>query len=122
MLNEIKDVRQIKGEGLRRWFTSAYFDLIVWFDKRGSVDGFQLTYDKPTQERAITWRAGRGFVHEKVDDGERPGQAKMAPILVPDGIFDVQGVTDRFRAESAEMDPEIAALVLETLSRFPEGE
>ncbi len=119
MLHEMKRVRQVNGEGRRRWFTSAYFDLIVWHDEKGRIEGFQLTYDKPVQERALTWRTDGGFVHEKVDDGEVPGQAKMTPILVPDGIFDAWKVAARFRDESSEMDPEIARLVLETLERFP---
>ncbi len=119
MLREIKDVRQVRGEGRRRWFSSLYFDLIVWYDNAGRLDGFQLTYDKTVHERALTWRAGRGFQHERVDDGEIPGQAKMTPILVPDGVFDVEAVVARFREESREMDTVIARLVLEILEKFP---
>ncbi len=119
MLHEMKRVRQVTGDGHRRWFTSAYFDLIVWLDEQDRIEGFQLTYDKPVQERALTWRADRGFAHEKVDDGEVPGQAKMTPILVPDGTFDAGAVAARFREESGEIDPEIAGLVLETLESFP---
>jgi hypothetical protein len=121
VLREIKNVRQVSGEGTRRWFTSAYFDLIVWYDQRGALEGFQLAYDKTAHERALTWRAGRGFVHTRVDDGEIPGQAKMTPILVSDGLFDASAVAGRFRVESAEMDPGIARLVLETLAKFPPG-
>jgi len=121
MLQEVKDVRQIPGEGRRRWFASVYFDLIVWYEDDGSLVGFQLTYDKPTQERALTWRAGRGFSHEKVDDGEVPGQAKMAPVLMPDGLFDARAVAVRFRQESAKIDQEVASLVLDVLRRYPLG-
>ena len=31
MLTEIQNARQIAGEGVRRWFTDDYFDLIVWY-------------------------------------------------------------------------------------------
>jgi len=40
MLGEIRNVRQIEGEGTRRWFTDRYFDLIVWYDDSGSLTGF----------------------------------------------------------------------------------
>jgi hypothetical protein len=119
VLQEIKDVRQVPGEGRRRWFTSPYFDLIVWYGQGGALDGFQLTYGKPVRERAVTWRAAGGFSHERVDDGEVPGQAKMTPILVPDGSFDAAGVASRFREESAKVDEGVARLVLEILARYP---
>jgi len=32
MLVEHAHVRQIHGEGYRRWFADDYFDLIVWYD------------------------------------------------------------------------------------------
>jgi len=121
MLQEIKGVRQVPGEGARRWFTSLFFDLIVWYGQGGAPEGFQLTYDKPAQERALTWRAGIGFVHEKVDDGEIPGQAKMTPILVPDGMFDVSAVANRFREESSGIDQAVTRLVQDTLEKYPAG-
>lgn len=58
MLNEIRNVRQIKGECSRRGFTDRYFDLIVWYD----------------DERRLT-----GFQHNRIDAGEVPGHARMTP-------------------------------------------
>jgi hypothetical protein len=120
MLHEVEKVRQIPGEGPRRWFSDQYFDLIVWYEKNGSVLGFQLCYDKFEKERALTWRRDRGFSHEKVDDGEgRPGEPKSTPILLPDGLFDASAITARFRKESAEIDPEVSRLVAKTLETYP---
>jgi hypothetical protein len=120
MLHEVEKVRQIPGEGPRRWFSDQYFDLIVWYEKNGSVLGFQLCYDKFEKERALTWRRGRGFSHEKVDDGEgSPGEPKSTPILLPDGLFDAGVIIARFRKESAEIDPEISRLVVKTLETYP---
>jgi len=119
MLHEVKNARQVTGEGFRRWFTDQYFDLIVWYGDDRSIEGFQLCYDKSVKERALTWRRGRGFVHEKVDDGEMPLAAKMTPILLPDGHFDARGITSRFRAASAKMDREVAQFVLDTLAGYP---
>jgi hypothetical protein len=119
MLAEIKNARQIPGEAPRRWFTDGDFDLIVWLGRDGQVSGFQLCYDKQTQERALTWKRGRGFLHERIDDGESPGRVKMSPILVPDGEFRKETVLERFRRESGQIDPALRRLVLDTLSRYP---
>jgi hypothetical protein len=120
MLHEVEKVRQVPGEGPRRWFADQFFDLIVWYKKDGSVLGFQLCYDKNVKERALTWRRGIGFSHEKVDDGEgQAGRMKSTPVLVPDGLFDVSAITAKFTKESAEIDPKIAGLVIQTLGSYP---
>jgi len=123
MIREVQGARQVRGEGFRRWFTDQYFDLIVWYegaDAQSPVAGYQLCYDKTSRERALTWRKGLGFTHEKVDDGEgvRALGAKMTPILVPDGLFDAAGITRRLLEHSAEMDPEVAGFVLKTLEGY----
>ena len=119
MLSEIRNPRQIEGEGRRRWFTDDYFDLIVWYDLSGELAGFQLCYDKARTERALTWRRDQGYSHERVDEGEIPGRAKMSPVLVPDGAFPRNGVAERFFEASAQIDPEIRELVYDRLLRFP---
>ncbi len=119
MLHEVQNVRQVPGEGSRRWFTDEFFDLIVWYGDDWSILGFQLCYGKNNKERALTWRRDEGFSHEKVDDGETPGHTKMTPVLVPNGQFDVKSISARFRQESSEIDPEIAGLVIETLDSYP---
>jgi hypothetical protein len=120
MVHEVQGARQIPEEGFRRWFTDQFFDLIVWYEggePDGAIAGFQLCYDKFNKERALTWRRGKGFTHEKVDDGEGPFalQAKMTPILLPDGEFDAEGVTRRLREQSGAMDQEVARFVLDAL-------
>jgi hypothetical protein len=119
MLSEVPHPRQIAGEGYRRWFTDGYFDLIVWYERAGgSVTGFQLCYDKPGTERALTWRAGRGYLHERVDDGEGPGAFKMSPVLLPDGLFDSRSISERFDRAAGGVDPEIRKLVLDRLGAY----
>ncbi len=119
MLAEIADARQIPGEEKRRWFNDDYFDLIVWLKDEGGFAGFQLCYDKFHNERALTWRREAGFRHEKVDDGDSPGHAKMTPVLIPDGEFAWQDVAARFRAASAEIDARVAGFVAEKLLTYP---
>ena len=118
MLKEIVNVRQIEGEGRRRWFADEYFDLIIWYDDRDKVLGFQLCYDVSNNERALTWKRGNNYLHEKVDAGETPYQMKETPITVADGAFDKRAVAERFRNESAEIDGEIASFVYERIVNY----
>ena len=122
MLREIPlyMVRQIKGEHTRRWFTDEEFDLIVWVDERGEIVGFQLRYDKQQDQRAVTWHHESGFMHNRVDDGEnRPGRYKLAPIPVPDGLFQHEKVAEAFRRESIGIEEKVATFVYEKLMEFP---
>ena len=80
MLTEIQNVRQIPGEGFRRWFSDNYFDLIVWYDDERKLVGFQLCYDKDGRERALTWTHEHGFQHNRIDSGEIAGHIKMTPV------------------------------------------
>ncbi|MGO9309321.1 MAG: hypothetical protein ACLQDL_09905 [Spirochaetia bacterium] len=121
MLSEIRNPRQVQGEGYRRWFTDEYFDLIVWYDDERRLIGFQLCYDKQQRERALTWTLAHGFQHNRIDSGEVPGHAKMTPIIIADGAFDRTPVAERFRQESGGIDAEVASFVLGTISRFPAG-
>ena len=90
MLTELTHVSQRQGEPKRRWFQSPDEDLIVWYAQDGSILGFQLCYDIRRGERALTWLSGRGYSHERVDDGEVVGLGhKRTPVLVPDGAFAV---------------------------------
>lgn len=118
MLKEIQDTRQIPGEGVRRWFTDEYFDLIVWYADEGSIDGFQLCYDKEKRERALTWRRSGSYVHEAVDDGELYGRNKMTPVMVQDGVFDKTEVSGKFRKHASGIESELTSFVLEKLMEF----
>jgi hypothetical protein len=119
MLSEIRDARQIRGEGFRRWFTDDYFDLIVWYDDEKALTGFQLCYDKQNRERALTWTREHGFQHNRIDAGEIPGHAKMTPVIVADGEFAAAPVATLFKRASASIDADIAQLVHETILRYP---
>jgi hypothetical protein len=123
VLFEVRNTRQIENEGLRRWFTDPYFDLIVWYDREGTaIAGFQLCYDKERDERALTWRRGQGFDHKRIDDGEVSGRMKMTPVLVPDGTFDYAAIAERFRRESRKIDPEVREFVHKKLTSYANRE
>ena len=123
-LRELPDTRQVPGEPRRRWFHSLDLDLIVWFDDADKLIGFQLCYDTERNERAITWREGRGYDHSGVDSGETPGGVpgyKATPILVADGAFDTRRVLDEFLGASNEIPDDIRSFVAKRLERYPEG-
>jgi hypothetical protein len=123
MLSELSHVRQIEGERRRRWFQSPDADLIVWYEGDGAIYGFQLCYDRRSDERALTWTPEHGFAHNRIDDGEGIGLGyKRTPILVADGMFDAGQLGSRFAGMSALVPHEIVAFVLQKLARYRDEE
>lgn len=120
MLKEIPETRQIEGEPRRRWFADEEFDLIIWYSARDEVEGIQLCYrEKGSVERALTWLKGKGFSHNKIDDGEgMPERHKMTPILVPDGVWDRNMVLEHFEVAGAGLEQEIRELVAGVLKEY----
>jgi hypothetical protein len=122
MLTEFGNLRQRDDEPLRRWFQSDSEDLVVWFGADGAILGFQLCYDRPHAERALTWREGEGYSHMRVDDGEAAGKVrKSSPILLPDGAFDVQAMLAKFAAISARLPAPIADFVRGKIDNCPKS-
>ncbi len=111
MLRELDYIRQPE-EPKRRWFADDYFDLIVWTDRQGAITGFQLCYDLPGEERALTWQEQTGFSHYRVDDGELQRPYKATPILVDDGYFDAAAIAQIFKEHSRSMDEQVSRFVL----------
>lgn len=115
MLREIKNVRQIPGEPSRRWFNCEEMDLIIWHEL-GTIIGFQLCYDKKEEEKALSWKAETGLVHEKVDNGElRDGHYKATPILIQNGKYNVENIRINFLKYSVNISDEVRSFVLHCL-------
>lgn len=119
MLHELKNVRQIEGEGFRRWFRGDDMELIVWYhdeaEPLAEPIGFQLCYDLSGRERALTWRRDEGYSHTQVDTGERPFVAKMTPVLVPDGKLNGEDLRLAFLREAGPLDSRLVDLVAEKI-------
>ena len=120
MLREISNARQVPREPRRRCFFSHEQDLWVWFDDNGAPVAFQLAYGKYRDEHAIRSKAGKRFVHERVEDGENAGVIKQTPILVQDGPFSASNVVDQFLAMSKEVPRDIVDFVVARLRDHPE--
>lgn len=112
-LFEIQAVRQVPGEGRRRWFTSTTMDLFVWSDEAGALTGFQFTYDKGKNERALTWKAATGYLHDEVDDGESHSSSryKETPLLRADGYPDIDRISGLLTTWGVNIPPDIVAFV-----------
>ena len=119
MLTEIENTRQVEGEERRRWFRDKDSDLIVWYDRWDTMIGFQLCYDKAIRERVLTWNAPNRYFHNAIDDGEVAGKAKMTPILVMDGVFDVDRVAGDFQERSGNLPARLSEMVLSKIRDYP---
>ena len=110
--------RAVAGDYDRRWISDDYFDLIVWYTPRDTIHGFQLCYDKPHWERALTWLSDRGFSHMEVDSGEDSAYANRTPVLVPDGSFPGERVLAEFARRGSALPVELRKLVTDKISEF----
>lgn len=120
-MKELTYIRQIDGDLKRRWFTSEDMDLIIWLNNDQSFAGFELCYNKRHKEHSLTFKAGRGYNHMKVDDGEqRPGRHKGTPVLVANGSFDVKNIYSLFANESRNLPAEVVNYVLQHIERHPD--
>ena len=111
MFTEIRNVRQERGAGLRRWFESDGLDLVVWQDAAGGLAGFQLCYQSGEIERALTWRPGVGFAHSAVDEGDASPLKNLTPVLTPDGAVPWADIAAQFAERSGSLEPELQQLI-----------
>lgn len=119
-LKEIKNVRQIPGEGFRRWFSDDFFDLYIWYDhNQKKVIGFQLAYGEVERDHALTWTRDHGFTHDGVDDGNITGGYKRSPILIANGVFDPQALLRMFAEHRGELDSKLYDLISSRIKEFP---
>lgn len=114
MLRELK-VRHGDDGRPRRWFADEEFDLVVWLDADQHPTGFQLSYDKGNDERALTVTPEGVVSHMRVDDGEDLPTRNRSPLLVADGAFDRHRVAGRFIAAAETVPEELRNFVLERL-------
>jgi len=118
MLREIGAIRQDSDRGYRRWFQDDYFDLYVWHDVQGVPIAFQLCYARNASEGAITWRAGEGYSHARVDAGEHGPFASMSPLLRPASAPPYFHIYRRVLVATAGWEPALRVFLLERLREY----
>lgn len=102
MLTEIENVRQIPDEGIRRWFMDKDMDLILWYEEEGAPPlGFQISYDKRSVQRTVTWKSGK-----RVDSSS---------ALTCDGPYNKKRVIRLVEQNGADLEPEILNFILTRL-------
>ena len=119
MLHEISNIKQQPRDQVRRWFNDNDMDLFVWFSRQGPV-GFQLSYNKQTNEKAICWSNENGFQHYSVDPGEvEPIKYKMSPLYSSDGDFDTYSIARAFLHNSEHIEVALADFIYARLLEYP---
>ena len=113
MLKEIRALKQHQDGLFRRWFEDDFFDLIVWYDQRQEIFGFQLCYEKSRDEHALTWREDRGYGHHRIDTGEQTVWETSAPLLIAAGPFPRQDIIESFVERSTAIDSKVVRYVLQ---------
>jgi hypothetical protein len=108
----------VRGDYDRRWLNDDFFDLIIWYRPDDTIYGFQLCYDNPYWERALTWMSDRGFSHMQVDSGEQVYPPNQTPILVPDGSFPADKVLHEFTRRGSALPVQVRQLVTEKITEF----
>ena len=118
MLSEVTNLTQHDSGSHRRWFHDDFFDLYVWENFAGEVQGFQLCYAKADLQRALRWSLEGGYNHEAVDAPEdKPGRA-MSAIFIADGVFDPDQIAEKFEIESKSLRPGVRDFVLEKIKGY----
>ena len=123
MLKEFDSVSQEKN-GFRRLFTDEYFELYLWYERRGgAMTGFQLCYDPHEDPRSLTCTVRGDSTHTRIDEGEAGGAMhyKASPILGSDGVFPRDSLRERFVAASLGLDEAVRKMVLEAIDAYPVG-
>ena len=116
MLLEINKPSQILGENHRRWFYAQDADLIVWEDGSKTIIGFQFCFVIESKEKAISWRQGKGFMHEVVDNlKSNPHSYKMTPLIKQNGGYSFNLILDIFTLKSTAIDKHVRKFITSQL-------
>jgi hypothetical protein len=119
MLREIQNVKEISGQGARRWFNDEHLDLFVWYDARGGILGFQLCFDKDTHaERALTFTEDAGYSLDHVA-AEASVCDLGSPVLTRAGEFSRARLIDQLGARGEVLERSLYEYLREKLEACP---
>jgi len=121
---EFCEVRQRPEEGHRRFFSTPYFDLMVWYrSDKTTITGFQLCYDKGRSERAITYKIDEGAgvrSHRFVAGNQADERSSIkTSILAGDAGSLAPSVIERFGMEASSLETSIIKFIEDGMRRFP---
>ena len=61
----LKEIKRDDNDNSRSWFMSDDLDLIVFFNAKGRLQGFQFCYDKNKHEQVLSWDEDKGYSQEE---------------------------------------------------------
>jgi len=115
----MRDVRQDSHDYVRRWFFDDHFDLIAWYHPNGALFGFQLCYDKPDEEKALTWFSDRGLSHHRVDAGDQSPWVNRTPMLTEsDGRSHMARLLATFTISDGDLPSELRTVVEKKIREY----
>jgi len=118
MFREIEKTQQRPNEPIKRWFSSLNMDLFVWFDGDDEIVSYHLTYNKPHDEKALTWSREKGYLHLGVDDGFRAGKHPGSPLLVKDGVISPLKIIALIKKDRGDLKPRIKNFIVDGIEKY----
>ena len=108
--------------GSREVYGDDLMDLVVWYDEKQSISGFQLSYATLTDPHAVTWYRAKGLFHHRIDVGDfKPGR-HGSPVLERDGVVPHRMLHDEFLQRSKALSDGLRILVLAKIEEFDSNE
>jgi hypothetical protein len=119
MLREIRNVKEIPGQGVRRWFNDEHLDLFVWYDADGRIIGFQLCFDKDTRdERALTFTEDAGYSLDHVAT-EASVCDLGSLVMVPAGEFSCRPLIEKLGERGERLERSLYDYLRKKLEEYP---
>ncbi|MCA1565337.1 MAG: hypothetical protein LC803_06835 [Acidobacteria bacterium] len=119
MLREIRNVKEIPGQGVRRWFNDEHLDLFVWYDAGGRIIGFQLCFDKDTRdERALTFTEDEGYSLDHVST-EASVCDLGSPVMVRAGGFSCRRLIEQLGERGVTLERSLYDYLRKKLEEYP---
>jgi hypothetical protein len=117
MLKEISNLNDTSDNLKRRWFTDNRLDLYVWVDQDGNIVEFQLSYNKPQDERIVKWTRKNGLSHYHVENGDpSPYKADASAILQGEAKLDIAEVRKIFKQSAPKLDHDLHEFIITRLT------
>ena len=118
MLREIGYIKQTPGQLFRRWFNDELLDLFVWQEEGGRITGFQLCFDKETDERALTYSEANGYSLHNVHT-EESSLDMGSPVLRRGAELPFPHLLALLAERGAGIDSRVFRYVMEKLEAYP---
>lgn len=117
MLREIGYIKQTPGQLFRRWFNDELLDLFVWQEEGGRITGFQLCFDKDTDERALSYSEAEGYSLHNVHT-EESSLDMGSPVLRRGAELPFPHLLALLTERGAGIDPRVFRYVREKLEAY----